>query len=83
MNRAPLLVTLALLATVPLAATPAAAQSGVKPKSTASHIAPMHPHQLTLYPHGKPKPRSPTYSYHRHRFDQPTAIHNTFVGPRY
>ena len=60
-----------------------AAQSGVKPKSSASHIVPMHPDALTLYPHGRPKPRHSAHSFTRHRFDQPTPIHNTFMGPRY
>ena len=59
------------------------AQSGVKPKSRASHIVPMHPDTLTLYPHGRPRPRHSTHSFTRHRFDQPTPIHNTFMAPRY
>ena len=61
----------------------AAANSGAKPKTSASHIVPMHPHQLTLYPHGRPKPRHSAHSYTQHRFHQPTPIHNTFMGPRY
>ena len=60
-----------------------AAQSGVKPKSSASHKVPMHPHQLTLYPHGRPERRHPAHSYTRHPFNQPTPIHNTFMAPRY
>jgi hypothetical protein len=60
-----------------------AGQAGVKPKAAASHRFPMHPHQLTLYPHGKPERRQPMYSYTRHRFDQPTPIHNTFMGSPY
>ena len=60
-----------------------AAQSGVKPKSPASHIVPMHPDTLTLYPHGRPRPRHSAHSFARHRFDQPTPIHNTFMGTRY
>ena len=61
-----------------------AAKSGAKPKTSASHIVPMHPHQLTLYPNGRPEPRRHSaYSFTRHRFDQPTPIHNTFMGPRY
>ena len=52
----------------------------VKPKSAQGHKVPMRHDQLTLYPHGKPKRRQPAYSYTRHRFDQPTAIHNTFMG---
>ena len=60
-----------------------AAQPGVKPKGSVSHKVPMHPHQLTLYPRGKPERRHPTYSYTRHPFNQPSPIHNTFMGPRY
>jgi hypothetical protein len=60
-----------------------AAQSGVKPKSRASHVVPMHPDTLTLYPHGRPRPRQPAHSFTRHRFDQPSPIHNTFMAPRY
>ncbi len=60
-----------------------AAQSAVKPKSSVSHKAPMHPDTLTLYPHGRPKPHHPAHSYTRHPFNQPTPIHNTFMGPRY
>jgi hypothetical protein len=43
----------------------------------------MHPDTLTLYPHGRPKPRHSAHSFTRHRFDEPTPIHNTFMGPRY
>ena len=39
--------------------------------------------QLTLYPHGRPARRQPAYSYTRHRFDQPTPIHNTFMGAQH
>ncbi len=60
-----------------------ASPSGVKPKTSASHIVPMHPHQLTLYPHGRPERRHPAHSYTRHPFNQPTPIHNTFMAPRY
>ena len=60
-----------------------AAQSGVKPKSSASHKVPMHPHQLTLSPHGKPERRHAAHGYTRHPFNQPSPIHNTFMGPRY
>jgi len=66
---------------------PAAAQkkplASVKPKNAQSHIVPMRHDQLTLYPHGRPKRREPAYSYTRHRFDQPTPIHNTFMGAHY
>ncbi len=71
-----------LLATLPAEAQ-TATPSGAKPKSSASHIVPMHPHQLTLYPHGRPERRHPAHSYTRHPFNQPTPIHNTFMAPRY
>jgi hypothetical protein len=63
---------------------PAAAQTTshtpVKPRSAQGHKVPMRHDQLTLYPHGRPARRQPAYSYTRHRFDQPTPIHNTFMG---
>ncbi len=63
---------------------PAAAQTTshppVKPKSAQGHIVPMRHDQLTLYPRGRPARRQAEYSYTRHRFDQPTPIHNTFMG---
>ena len=87
MKRFAMLMSVAALAAPLLVSAPTeaqtTAQSGVKPKSSASHIVPMHPHQLTLYPHGKPKRRHPAYSYTRHPFNQPSPIHNTFMGPRY
>jgi len=81
-----LLIVAALAASFDLslpAEAQTAAQSDVKPKSPASHIVPMHPDTLTLYPHGRPKPRHSAHSFTRHHFDQPTPIHNTFMGPRY
>jgi hypothetical protein len=51
-----------------------------KPKSAQGHKAPMRHDQLTLYPHGRPARRQSAYGYTRHRFDQPTPIHNTFMG---
>jgi len=66
---------------------PAAAQTAsrtpVKPRSARGHIVPMRHDQLTLYPHGRPARRQPAYSFTRHRFDQPTPIHNTFMGTHY
>jgi hypothetical protein len=60
MKRIAMLLTLAVLAVLLGLAAPVeaqtAAQSGAKPKSQPSQIVPMHPHQLTLYPHGRPKP---------------------------
>jgi hypothetical protein len=87
MKRIVKLLTVVALAASSGASFPAdaqtAAQSGVKPKRPASHTVRMHPDTLTLYPHGRPKPRHSTHSFTRHRFDQPTPIHNTFMGPRY
>jgi hypothetical protein len=87
MKRIEMLLTVAALAACFGLAFPAdaqtAAQSGVKPKRPASHIVPMHPDTLTLYPRGRPKPRHSAHSFTRHRFDQPTPIHNTFMGARY
>ena len=87
MTRIAMLLAVAVLA-APLdlsfpAEAQTAAQSGAKPKSSPSHVVPMHPHQLTLYPHGRPRPRHAAHSFTRHRFDQPSPIHNTFMGPRY
>ncbi len=82
------LLTVAAVVWAPLfASLPAKAEtpstSGGKPKSSASHIVPMHPHQLTLYPHGRPERRQPAHSYTRHPFNQPSPTHNTFMAPRY
>jgi hypothetical protein len=88
MRRIVLLTTVAaamatLLMAAPGEAAQSAAQAGSAPKKAASHKTPMHPHQLTLYPHGKPqRPRSP-YSYNPNRFNHATPIHNTFMAPRY
>jgi hypothetical protein len=89
MRRIPTLLMLiaAILAAsldVPLSAdAQTAPQSGAKSKTPPSHIKPMHPSALSLYPHGRPKPRHSANSFTRHRFDHPTPIHNTFMGPRY
>ncbi len=58
----------------------AASPAPVKPKSTQGHKVSMRHDQLTLYPHGRPARRQSAYGYARHRFDQPTPIHNTFMG---
>jgi hypothetical protein len=82
-------ITLAAVAFVACLALsfPAAAQKkphpSVKVKSGQSHIVPMRHDQLTLYPHGRPARRQPAYSFTHHRFDQPTPIHNTFMGAHY
>ena len=67
---------------LPAAAQPAS-RTPVKPKSAGSHIVPMRHDQLTMYPHGRPARRQPAHSYTRHRFDQSTPIHNTFMGAQY
>ena len=51
-----------------------------RPKSAQGHKVPMRHDQLTLHPHGRPARRQPAYGFARHRFDQPTPIHNTFMG---
>ena len=60
-----------------------AAGSGARPKSSTSRTTPMHPHQLTLWPHGKPQRRHPAYGSNRRPFNQPTPVHNTFMAPGY
>jgi hypothetical protein len=65
------------------AAAETAPRTAVKPKSAQGHKVPLRHDQLTLYPHGRPARRQPAYSYTRHRFDQPTPIHNTFMGAHY
>ena len=83
----PIAILLTLAALGALLVLPAAAavgtvsQSQIKPKKPASHMVPMHPHSLTLYPYGKPKRAQPRYSYTRHRFDHPTPVHGTIGGP--
>ena len=86
MKRIAMLLTVAAWASssgFSLAAEGEAAARPVAKKTSASCVVPMHPHQLTLYPHGRPKPRHAAHSFTRHRFDQPTAVHNTFMGSRY
>jgi hypothetical protein len=84
MKRIATLVTAVALIVCWAPVSPAAAQTvshtPVKPKSGQGHKVPMRHDQLTLYPHGRPARREPAHSYTRHRFDQPTAIHNTFMG---
>jgi hypothetical protein len=86
MTRMPTLLTfvalIACCAPVFSAAAPIVSHTPVKPKSAQSHKAPMRHDQLTLYPHGRPARRQSAYGYTRHRFDQPTPIHNTFMGVR-
>ena len=87
MKRIAMLMSVTTLAAPLLMSLPTeaqtAAQSNAKPKSSAVHRVPMHPHTLTLYPHGRPKRHQSPHSYTRHPFNQPTPIHNTFMGPRY
>jgi hypothetical protein len=52
----------------------------VKPKSAQGHKVTMRHDQLTLYPHGKPARHRSPYGSAYNRFDQPTPIHNTFMG---
>jgi hypothetical protein len=87
MNRFAAFVTVVVLTACSAPWLPAAAETAprtpVKPKTAQGHIVPMRHDQLTLYPHGRPARRQPAYSYTRHRFDQPTPIHNTFMGAHY
>lgn len=83
MNRiAALLAVVALVGFAP--GLGAIAQTGspapVTPKSAQGHKVPLRHDQLTLYPHGRPARRQPAHSYTHHRFNQPTAVHNTFMG---
>jgi Spy/CpxP family protein refolding chaperone len=84
MKRIPTLLTLVALmawcAPVFSASAETASRTSLKPKSGQGHRVPMRHDQLTLYPHGKPARRQSAYGYARHRFDQPTPIHNTFMG---
>jgi Spy/CpxP family protein refolding chaperone len=84
MKRTAILLAVAALTACFASWFPAAAQTTshtpVKPKRAQGHTVPMRHDQLTLYPHGRPARRQPAYSHTRHRFDQPTPIHNTFMG---
>jgi hypothetical protein len=71
---------MACFAPVLSAAAPSAPYAPIKPTSAHGRKAPLRHDQLTLYPHGKPARRQKEYSAFRHRFDQPTPIHNTFMG---
>jgi hypothetical protein len=75
-------VLMAYCAPVFSAAAQAVSRTPVKLKSAQGHKAPMRHDQLSLYPHGRPARRQSAYGYTRHRFDQPTPIHNTFMGVR-
>lgn len=84
MKRIPPLLTLVALMACCAPVFPAdgktVSHAKVKPKSAQGHQVPMRHDQLTLYPHGRPPRRHSAYGYTRHRFDQPTPIHNTFMG---
>ena len=56
------------------------AAAPIKATSAKGHKARMRHDQLTLYPHGRPARHKPNYDTSRHRFDQPSPIHNTFMG---
>ena len=64
----------------PAAAAQTVLHTPGKPKSAQGHKVPMRHDQLTLYPHGRPARRQKAYGASAHRFDQPTPIHNTFMG---
>jgi hypothetical protein len=84
MKRTPTLPTLVALMACFASGSVGAAQTvshmSGKPKSAHGHKVPLRHDQLTLYPHGRPARRQSSYGYTRHRFDQPTPIHNTFMG---
>jgi Spy/CpxP family protein refolding chaperone len=85
MKRLPtLLIAVSLMACafVFSAAAQTVSHTSAKPKSAQGHKAPMRHDQLTLYPHGRPARLHSAYGYTRHQFDQPTPIHNTFMGVR-
>ncbi len=86
MRRMPTLLTVVALIAYGAPAFPAAAEivshASTKPKSVQGHKTPMRHDQLTLYPHGRPARRQKAYSAFPHRFDEPTPIHNTFMGVR-
>jgi hypothetical protein len=87
MTRIAIRLAVAALTACFASSVPAAAQTAshppVKRKSAQGHIVPMRHDQLTLYPHGRPARHQPAYSFTPHRFDQPTPIHNTFMGTQY
>ena len=84
MKRMPTLLTIVVLMTccapVLSAAAETASHKSVKPKSAQGHKAPMRHDQLTLYPHGKPARHRSPYGSAYNRFNQPSPIHNTFMG---
>jgi hypothetical protein len=83
-KRTQALLTIVILVTSCAPALCAAAETAshmaVKPKSANGHKAPMRHDQLTLYPHGKPARRRSPYGSAYNRFNQPSPIHNTFMG---
>ena len=84
MKHMPTLLTIVVLmaccAPALSAAAATASHTPVKPKSAQGHKAPLRHDQLTLYPHGKPARRQSPYGSAYNRFNQPTPIHNTFMG---
>jgi Spy/CpxP family protein refolding chaperone len=84
MKRTSTLLKVAALIACCATALPAAAatvsHTSIKPKSAQGHKTSMRHDQLTLYPHGKPARRQSRYGSAYNRFNQPTPIHNTFMG---
>jgi hypothetical protein len=84
MKRIPtLLMVMTLMSCGPPVLSAAAetlSHASVKPKGAQGHKVPMRHDQLTLYPHGKPPRRQSRYGSAYNRFNQPTPIHNTFMG---
>jgi hypothetical protein len=86
MKRSAMLLCVALAASSQLpwsAEAQTKSRSGAKPRNAASHIVPMAPDTLTLYPYGRPTRPQAVYSFTPNRFDQPSPINNTFMGARY
>jgi hypothetical protein len=75
-----IVILLACFTPVLCAAAATASNTPVKSKSAYGHKAPMRHDQLTLYPHGKPARRRSPYGSAYNRFNQPSPIHNTFMG---
>jgi hypothetical protein len=84
MKRMPTLLAVVVLmacnAPVLSASAATVSHTSIKPKSAQGHKSSMRHDQLTLYPHGKPARRQSRYGSAYNRFDQPTPIHNTFMG---
>ncbi len=86
MKRIAMLLTVAVLAASldlsSVAEAQSASKSAAKPKAPASGVFPMDPDTLTLNPNGSSTRNPPGNRSTPHRFDQPSPVNNTFMGPR-